>query len=56
VSLLTASPRYAGVLGQRDATAFARGLAQAGYATDPQYAEKLTRIIAGNTLREALTG
>lgn len=56
VSLLTASPRYAAVLGQRDAAAFARGLAQAGYATDPHYAEKLTRIIDGNTLREALTG
>ena len=40
--------------GQSDATAFARGLQAAGYATDPQYADKLARIINGNTLRVAL--
>lgn len=53
-SLMTRSPRYAGVLGQTDAAAFARGLQDAGYATDPMYADKLTRIIGGNTLRSAL--
>ena len=42
------------VLGQTDAAAFARGLQDAGYATDPMYADKLTRIIGGNTLRSAL--
>lgn len=52
--LLSNSPRYAAVLGQRDAEAFARGLQQAGYATDPMYADKLARIIGGNTLRNAL--
>ena len=52
--LMTRSPRYAGVLGQTDAAAFARGLQDAGYATDPMYADKLTRIIGGNTLRSAL--
>lgn len=52
--LLSNSPRYAGVLGQRDADGFARGLQQAGYATDPMYADKLARIIGGNTLRNAL--
>ncbi len=52
--LLTRSPRYADVLGQTDAAGFARGLQQAGYATDPMYADKLTRIIGGSTLRIAL--
>jgi len=52
--LLTNSPRYAAVLGQRDADGFARGLQQAGYATDPMYADKLARIIGGSTLRNAL--
>ncbi|MDR0635016.1 MAG: flagellar assembly peptidoglycan hydrolase FlgJ [Azoarcus sp.] len=54
--LLTASPRYAGVLGKGDAAAFAQGLQSAGYATDPMYADKLMRIIGGNTLRSALAG
>ena len=52
--LMTRSPRYAGVLGQTEVSGFARGLQDAGYATDPQYADKLTRIIGGATLRNAL--
>jgi flagellar protein FlgJ len=55
-SLLKASPRYARVLGQQDAAAFARGLQQAGYASDPMYAEKLIRIIGSDTLRRSLAG
>jgi flagellar protein FlgJ len=44
--LLTNNPRYRGVLAQgRDASGFANALQQAGYATDPRYAEKITRII-----------
>lgn len=54
--LLTESPRYADVVGASDAQRFARGLQQAGYATDPMYADKLTRIISGATLRAALSG
>jgi flagellar protein FlgJ len=53
-SLLLSSKRYAGVVGTQDAATFARGLQQAGYATDPMYAAKLERIIGGNTLRTAL--
>ena len=53
-NLIRNNPRYAAVVGQNDATAFARGLQAAGYATDPQYADKLARIINGNTLRVAL--
>lgn len=55
-ALLQGNPRYARVLGQTDAAGFARGLQQAGYATDPMYADKLERIIGGATLRTALAG
>lgn len=55
-SLLGASPRYAAVLNAQDAAGFARGLQQAGYATDPMYAAKLERIIGGATLRNGLAG
>jgi flagellar protein FlgJ len=44
--LMQASPRYREVLAQRgDAAAFAGSLQRAGYATDPDYASKLTRVI-----------
>ncbi|MCL2876218.1 MAG: flagellar assembly peptidoglycan hydrolase FlgJ [Betaproteobacteria bacterium] len=52
--LLTDNPRYAKVLGRSDAAGFAQGLKNAGYATDPLYADKLMRIIGGNTLKNAL--
>lgn len=55
-ALLSGSPRYAGLLGTQEAGRFARGLQAAGYATDPQYAAKLERIISGPALRNALTG
>jgi flagellar protein FlgJ len=54
--LLAQSPRYAAVVGSRDAASFAGGLQRAGYATDPAYAAKLERIISGPTLRQALIG
>ncbi|CAN7248861.1 flagellar assembly peptidoglycan hydrolase FlgJ [Rhizobacter sp. LjRoot28] len=45
------NPRYAQVVENADsAQGFARGLQRAGYATDPQYADKLTRMI-NTTLR-----
>jgi len=55
-NLLGQSPRFSTVLGQQDGTQFARSLQQSGYATDPQYADKLGRIIGGATLRQALAG
>lgn len=55
-NLLRSNPRYSGVIGSQNGTEFARGLQQAGYATDPLYADKLTRIINGPTLRQALIG
>ena len=55
-NLLAGNPRYADVLGTQEAASFARGLQAAGYATDPQYAVKLERIIGGTTLRSLLAG
>lgn len=46
--LITENPRYAqaeAVAGNGSANAYAKALQQAGYATDPQYANKLTRAI-----------
>jgi flagellar protein FlgJ len=59
--LMTKSPRYAGMVdkvaglagaakGADAAVGFAQGLQRAGYATDPAYADKLTRVI-NTTLR-----
>ena len=55
-NLLRNNPRYGGVIGSQDGAEFAKGLQRAGYATDPAYADKLSRIINGPTLRLALLG
>jgi len=50
-ALMRNSPRYREVLAQgRTAEGFAQGLQRAGYATDPDYADKLGRVI-NTTLR-----
>ncbi|MGK5024365.1 flagellar assembly peptidoglycan hydrolase FlgJ [Janthinobacterium sp. RB2R34] len=47
--LITGNKRYEKVLAAAgDASAFAHGLQKAGYATDPNYAAKLTKIIKGS--------
>lgn len=47
--LITNNPRYEKVLAHAgDASTFAHGLQRAGYATDPLYAAKLSRIIRNN--------
>lgn len=43
--LLRSHARYAGVLGQSRPESFALALQQAGYATDPHYADKLLGVI-----------
>ncbi|MBC7938628.1 MAG: flagellar assembly peptidoglycan hydrolase FlgJ [Chitinophagaceae bacterium] len=53
--LMKDSPRYAGVIASvganpDSASGFARGLQKAGYATDPAYADKLSKVI-NTTLR-----
>jgi flagellar protein FlgJ len=48
-NLLRNNPRYEKVLiNATDVNGFAQGLQRAGYATDPDYAAKLTRIITQN--------
>jgi peptidoglycan hydrolase FlgJ len=54
---LKGNPRYANVLqAGADPQAFAQALQKAGYATDPSYANKLTRIITGRVLQQGLSG
>ena len=55
-NLLRNNPRFSSVLGQQDGSHFAASLQQSGYATDPGYADKLSRLISSATLREALAG
>ncbi|BFT75225.1 glycoside hydrolase family 73 protein [Paenibacillus sp. P36] len=47
---LTQNPRYANVLHELDYRLACQKLQQAGYATDPLYADKLIRIIEGSDL------
>jgi flagellar protein FlgJ len=55
-NMLKSNPRYAQALeAGHDPAAFARGLQQAGYATDPAYASKLTRVIMSSALRQGLS-
>lgn len=55
--LIAGNPRYAAVLeSAADPAAFARELQKAGYATDPMYAAKLSRIMASTAFRDALAG
>ncbi len=50
-SMLRNNPRYERVLATaQDANSFAQGLQRAGYATDPHYADKLSRIIRTTTV------
>lgn len=52
--LMRGNPRYAQVIKQNDSAGFAQGLQRAGYATDPQYADKLTRVLNGARMRQTL--
>ncbi len=55
VDFLQSNPRYRHALEQAEnPRAFARGLQQAGYATDPRYANKILNIMDGATLNQAL--
>ncbi len=52
--LMRGNQRYAAVLKQNDSAGFAQGLQRAGYATDPQYADKLTRVLNGARMRQVI--
>lgn len=55
VGFLKTQPRYAQALNHGgDVSRFARGLQTAGYATDPAYADKISRIASGRLMTLAL--
>ncbi len=55
--LISQSPRYEQVMDQlHSVQGFASGLQQAGYATDPQYAAKLSRAINSTLMIQRSTG
>ena len=55
VETIGKEPRYRSVLDRgSDVDAFAEALQQSGYATDPHYAKKITRIVDSSTMRDAL--
>jgi peptidoglycan hydrolase FlgJ len=54
-SLLKNSPRYRDVLAAGgNAGAYIAGMGKSGYATDPEYANKLNQILRSDTLQSAL--
>ncbi|MCY1551839.1 flagellar rod assembly protein/muramidase FlgJ [compost metagenome] len=44
--LISNNPRYQGVVNARSDVAAARAIQQGGYATDPEYANKLIAVMA----------
>lgn len=55
VDFLRTNPRYQQVIEQAgDSDAFLRGLKDAGYATDPYYAEKIRSIMAGKSFGQGM--
>jgi len=57
VAFLKDNPRYRDALNQAgDASAFARALSEAGYATDPDYHGKVQQIMDSPRLRDAISG
>jgi len=54
-NLLSSSPRYReAIAGGGSAQAYIQGIARSGYATDPDYGNKLNQILNSSTLRTAL--
>lgn len=51
-AFLKANKRYKEVIGEKDYKRACEGIKAAGYATDPQYAAKLIKLIEGNKLTE----
>jgi len=55
-NLLKNSPRFArAAAAGQDAQAYIASIGQSGYATDPDYANKLNEILNSSTLREAVS-
>ncbi len=54
-AFLSENPRYSGARGHGDdAAAFARALQDSGYATDPNYANKITGVLESPTMRSVI--
>jgi len=54
--LLSSNPRYRGVRDHgSDAVGFARALQDSGYATDPDYAQKINNVIESPTMRRVMS-
>ena len=52
---LTDNPRYGAVSGHgNDVAGFANALQSAGYATDPEYADKITRVLNSPTMKSVI--
>jgi len=55
-SLLKNSPRYRDVIAAgRDAHSYVASMGKSGYATDPDYGNKLSQILRSETLTSALS-
>jgi flagellar protein FlgJ len=55
-ALLKSSPRYRqAIAAGQDVKGYVEGIGKSGYATDPEYANKLNQIIDGDTLQAALS-
>lgn len=55
-NLLKSSPRYRDAIAAGgDAQGYIHGIAKSGYATDPEYGNKLNQILSSGTLQAALT-
>jgi flagellar protein FlgJ len=54
VSFLKGNPRYAEALNTGDIRGFAEGLQNGGYATDPQYAQKLLQVASSAEMSSAI--
>ncbi|HEX4242965.1 MAG TPA: glucosaminidase domain-containing protein, partial [Steroidobacteraceae bacterium] len=53
--LLASSPRYREVIESgNDAQAYVASMARSGYATDPDYGNKLNQVLNSGTLQAAL--
>lgn len=56
VTFLQSNARYTNALQQSDAEGFINEIHQAGYATDPNYSNKIIQILKGDSLRQAIGG
>ncbi len=54
VATLKNNSRYQSVFNSQTSNDFAKSLQKAGYATDPQYANKLEQVINGNRLKQSI--